>query len=106
MISDFCVDLQGPGEAFEDMERMGLSSETPLGAAKTKATNSDYLKNEPPVAARQAEVARDCLKRAAGIDELNGHSPGFDGPMVTTLKKYNGGRVLELSMRFVFLAPA
>jgi len=88
------------------MEKIGLRCETPLGAAKTKATNSDYLKNEPPVAARQAEVARDCLKRAAGIDELNGHSPGFDGPMVTTLKKYNGGRVLELSMRFVFLAPA
>ena len=48
----------------------------------------------PPVAARQAEVARDYLKRAARIDELNGHPPGSDGPMATALKRYNGGRVL------------
>ena len=30
--------------------------------------------------ARQAEVARDYLKRAARVDELNGHPPGSDGP--------------------------
>jgi len=72
------------------MKQMGLS-ETPLGEAKTKATSSDYHKNEPPVAVRQAEVGRDYLKRAARIDELNGHSPGSDGPMVTALKRYNGG---------------
>jgi len=30
----------------------------------------------------------------ARIDELNGHPPGFDGPMATALKRYNGGRVL------------
>ena len=36
---------------------------------------------------------RDYLKRAARIDELNGH-PGSDGPMATALKRYNGGRVL------------
>jgi len=72
IIPDFCVDLQGPGKAFKDMEQMGLSGETPLGEAKTKATNSDYHKNEPSVAARQAEVAQDFLKRAAGIDEFNG----------------------------------
>ena len=52
----------------------------------------------PPVAARQAEVARDYLKRAAGIDELNGHPPGTDGPMVTALKGCNGGRVLVFGM--------
>jgi len=45
----------------------------------------------PPAAARQAEVARDYLKHAARIDELNGHSPGSDGLMVTALKKCNGG---------------
>ena len=39
-------------------------------------------------------VARDYLKRAARIDELNGHPPGSDGPMATALKRYNGGRVL------------
>ena len=47
-----------------------------------------------PVAARQAEVARDYLKRAARIDDLNGHPPGSDGPMATALKRYNGGRML------------
>ena len=70
----------------------------PLGEAKTKAPNFDYHKLEPPVAARQAEVARDYLKRAARIDELNGHPPGSDGQMVTALKRYNGGRVLVFVM--------
>ena len=37
---------------------------------------------------------RDYLKRAARIDELNGHPPGSDGPMATAFKRYNGGRVL------------
>jgi len=37
---------------------MGLSGETPLGEAKTKAPNSDYHKNKPPAAARQIEAAR------------------------------------------------
>ena len=41
-----------------------------------------------------AEVARDYLKRAARIGELNGHPPGSDGPMATALKRCNGGRVL------------
>ena len=60
---------------------MGLSGEKPLGEVKTKAPNSDYHQIIPPVAARQAEVARDYLKRAARIDELNGHPPGLDpGP--------------------------
>ena len=77
---------------------MGLSGETPLGEAKTKAPNSDYYKDEPPAAARQAEVARDYLKRAARIDELNSHPPGSDGPMATALKRYNGGRVLVFVM--------
>ena len=72
IIPDFHFDLQGAGEAFEDMKQMGLSGETPLGEAKTKAPNSDYYKDEPLAAARQAEVARDYLKRAARIDELNG----------------------------------
>ena len=54
--------------------------------------------NEPPAAARQAKVARDNLKRAARIDELNGHSPGSDGPMVTALKRHNGGRVMVFVM--------
>ena len=48
----------------------------------------------PPVAARQEEVARDYLKRAARIGELNGHPPGSDGPMATALMGYSGGRVL------------
>ena len=50
----------GAGRGFEVMEQMGLSGETPLGEAKTKAPDSDYHKDELPVAARQAEVARDC----------------------------------------------
>ena len=63
---------------------------------KTKAPNSDYHNHRdvPTAAARQAEVARDYLKRAARVDELNGHPPGSDGPMATALKRYNGGRVL------------
>jgi len=88
----------GGGEAFEDMKQTGLSGEKPLGEAKTKAPNSDYQKDEPPVAARQADVARDYLKRAARVDELNGHPPGSDGPMATVLKRYNGGRVLVFVM--------
>ena len=50
----------------------------------------------PPVAARQAEVARDYPKRAAKIGELNGHPPGSAGQVVAALKRYNGGRVLVL----------
>ena len=98
IIPDFPFDLQGASEAFDDMKQMGLSGEKPLGEAKTKAPNSDYHKDEPSAAARQAEVARDYLKRAARIDELNGHSSGSDGPMVTVLKRYNGGRVLVFVM--------
>ena len=98
IIPDFSFDLQGVGEAFEDIKRMGLGGEEPLGEGKTKAPNSDYHKDESPVAARQAEVARDYLKRAAGIGELNGHPPGSDGPMATALKKYNGGRALVVVM--------
>ena len=40
------------------------------------------------VAARQTEVARDYLKGAARIGELNGHPPGSDGQMVAALKRY------------------
>ena len=80
------------------MKQTGLSGETPLGEAKTKAPNSFYHKDEPPVAARQAKVARDYLKRAARIDEFNGHPPGSDGPMVTALKRHNGGRVMVFVM--------
>ena len=57
-----------------------------------------YHKDEPPAAARQAEVARDYLKRAARIGELNGHLPGSDGQMVTAPKRHNGGRVLVFVM--------
>jgi len=75
---------------------MGLSGATPLGEVKTKAPNSDYHNHRdvPPVAAQQAEVARDYLKRAARFGELNGHPPGSDRPMATALKRNNGGRVL------------
>ena len=45
-----------------------------------------------------AEVARDYLKRAARIGELNGHPPGSDGPMATALERYNGARVLVSSL--------
>ena len=58
--------------AFEDTKQMGLSGESPLGEVKTKAPKDNH-RDAPPVAARQAEVARDYLKRAAKIDELNGH---------------------------------
>ena len=73
--------LRSAGEAFEDMKQMGLSGASPLGEVKTKAPNFDYHNHRdvPPVAARQAEVARDYLKRAARIDELNGHPRGSDG---------------------------
>ena len=98
-IPDFLFDLQGAGEAFEDMKQTGLSGEKLLGEAKTKAPNSDYHKGEPPFAARQAEVARDYLKSAARIGELNDHPPGSDGPMVAALKRYNGGRVGARSRR-------
>jgi len=37
---------------------MGLSGETPLGEAKTKAQNSDYHKNEPPGGARHESAGR------------------------------------------------
>jgi len=79
---DFLSDLQGAGEAFEDMKQTNLSGEKPLGEAKTKAPNSDYHKDEPTVAARQAEVARDYLKRGedrraqrppAGLRRAYGH---------------------------------
>jgi len=78
------------------MKQMGLSGASPLGGVKTKAPNSNYHnhRDAPPAAARQAEVARDYLKRVARIDELNGHPPGSDGPMATALRRYNGGRVL------------
>jgi len=94
IIPNLLFDLRSAGEAFEDMKQMGLSVASPLGEVKTKAPNSDFHKIEPPVAARQAEVARDYLKRAARIDELNGHPPGSDGPMATAFKRYNGDRVL------------
>ena len=63
----------------KDEKQMGLSGASPLGEVKTKATNSDYHNHRdvPPAAARQAEVARDYLKRAAGIDELNGPPAGL-----------------------------
>ena len=97
IIPDLLFDLWSAGKAFEDMKQMGLSGAQPLGEVKTKAPNSDYHNHRdvPPAAARQAEVARDYLKRAARIDELNGHPPGSDGPVATALKRYNGGRVLR-----------
>ena len=52
IIPDFLFDLQGAGEAFEDMKQMGLNGEQPLGEAKTKAPNSDYHKDEPPPRSR------------------------------------------------------
>ena len=39
IIPDFLFDLQGAGEAFEDMKQMGLSGAQPLGEVKTKAPN-------------------------------------------------------------------
>ena len=76
IIPDLLFDLRSAGKAFEDMKQMGLSGASPLGEVKTKAPNSDYHnhRDAPPIAARQAEVARDNLKREAGVDELNGQS--------------------------------
>ena len=94
--------LNGAGETFEDIKQMDLSGEKPLGeakTAKTKTSNFDYNKErvtefELPAAARQADVARDYLKRAARIDGLNGQSSGSVGPMVNAFKRHEGGRVL------------
>ena len=66
----------------------------PERAALLDASDYHNHRDVPPVAARQAEVAWDYLKRAGRTDELNGHAPGSDGPMATALKRYNGGRVL------------
>jgi len=68
-----------------------FQSRSAFKAAFSLQQNSDHHKNEPPVASRHAEVARDPLKRAARIDELNGHSSGSDGPMVTALKMVHRG---------------
>jgi len=80
----------------------GAKTSPPLrgGAWKkqTKSPNSDCHKDEPLAAVRQAEVARDYLKRPARIDELNGYPPDSYGQMVTALKRYNGGRVLVFVM--------
>jgi len=96
IIPDLLFDLRSAGEAFEDTKQMGLSGATPLGEIKTKAPNFDYHnhRDAPPVAARQAEVARGYLRRAARIGELNGHPPGSDGPIATALKRQNRGQVL------------
>ena len=82
IIPDLFFDLRSVGEAFEDIKLMGLSGASPLGEVKTKAPNSDYHNHRdvPPFAARQAEVARDYLKRAARIDELTGHPTGLWPP--------------------------
>ena len=102
IIPDISFNLQGAGEAFEGIQRMGLGGEQPLGECKTKAPNSDYHKiyhkNVSPVGAKEEEVARAYPKRAERVDELNGHPPGSDGPMLTALKKYNRGRVLVFVM--------
>ena len=84
IIPDLLFDLRSAGEAIEDMRQMGLSNASPLGEVKTKAPNSDYHNHRdvPPVSAWQVEVARDYLKRAARIGELNGHPPGTDGGRV------------------------
>ena len=92
IIPDISFNLQGAGEAFEGIKRMGLGGAKPLGEGKTKAPSSDYHKNVSPVVARE-EVARAYLKRAERIDELDGHPPGSDGPMLTALKKQQGPRV-------------
>ena len=42
IIPDISFNLQGAGEAFEGIQRMGLGGEQPLGEGKTKAPNSDY----------------------------------------------------------------
>jgi hypothetical protein len=78
IIPDISLDLRVAGEVCGCMGRMGLGGQEPLGEVKTK--------DESPVAARQAEVARDYLKRAAGIGELSGHPPGSDGPVLIALR--------------------
>jgi hypothetical protein len=59
IIPDISLDMRAAGEAFEGVNRMGLGGQEPLGEVKTKAPNADYHKNESPIAARQAGVARD-----------------------------------------------
>ena len=66
----------------------------PERAALLDASDYHNHRDVPPVAARQAEVAWDYLKRAARIGELNGHPPGSDGAMATALKRYSGDWVL------------
>ena len=85
------------GAEFDvDIGKRHTESENRPDVLLEENPNSDYHnhKDVPPAAARQAEVARDYLKRAARIDKLNGHQPGSDGPMATALKRYNGSRVL------------
>jgi len=45
----FCIDLLGPGEAFETIKKMDLSGETPLGEAKTKAPSCSPFTCRPPL---------------------------------------------------------
>ena len=77
-IPDFLFDLQGAGEAFEDMKQTGLSGEKLLGEAKTKAPNSDYHKDEPPVAGlRRADGRRaQEVQRGAGAGLRDGRVRG------------------------------
>ena len=65
VLNKIIPDLRSAVKAFEDIKQMGLSGASPLGEVKTKAPNSDYHnhRDAPPVAARQAEVARNHLKR-------------------------------------------
>ena len=81
IIPDLLFDLRSADEAFQDMKQMGLSGASPLGEVKTKGPNSDYNNHRdmPPVAARQAEVARDYLKRAANEDRRKSAHCGMLG---------------------------
>ena len=58
IIPDFAFDLQGAGEAFEDIKRMGLGGEEPLGEGKTKAPI--------PTTTRKSRLSRHGRRRSRG----------------------------------------
>jgi len=70
---------------------MGLSGEAPLGEIKTKATNSNYRKNEPP-AADTAGGGR-AAQRGSMSSTATCRAPTS---LWSPFKRYNGGRVLVL----------
>ena len=77
-----------------------LRASRPFRRALLSARGGLFIPFLDPIPPNEGRARKGCypfwteIKRAARIDELNGHPPGSDGPMVTALRRYNGGRVL------------